>query len=865
MKYLALLRKLADHNQFDELKNTCLLFWDETQEASILPLLAIAHIHSGEPEEAEKTCRLAEAHHSSFDSDALVDMAVALFLLNRHQEAEKILNHVLKQHPYHTSGLIRLGLWRIVQENFKSARKLFQKAASVKPCSLSLLFHLAHVNFQLSDYPSAQLAVKKAKKLLEENTGDLPHKVFEQYRYLLNAIQLKIRVATKQFSHVESWLKELNQTLNENDFIHWLIQYSHLLAEIDHHQHAADILREYLKLFPDNVSLYSHLADLEHLQGHFIPSVNLLNTALLKDENNISLWVKLSHVSLRFFNKKARMAAEKAVELADNLPENSEQQQSHHASLTAEAQTALARVESHEQNFETAERLYLNVLESHKNYIPALSGLGHQKIQQGQIDEALNLFRQIKKINPVQGSSSLIIGGNFPEETEILYKMEKAAQQSDLKGSVQAGILFQLAAAWDKRKEHDKAISFAKQANLARKKSLTYNSKNHRNYCARIRTGFSKELFETRPDYGINTTLPVYIVGMPRSGTTLVEQILAGHSQIFGAGELGTIPQVILGLNRWQRYIGSGRRYPDCMDDLTSEVTKGIAGNTLDELTKLSPESKYIIDKLPHNFENIGLIKFLFPRSKIISVRRDPRDIALSNFFTDYQTSHNGMGFAYDLETIGEQLADHNLLMHHWQQLFPKDIHEIHYEDVVDNLEDSARGLLSFIGVAWEADVLKFNSLKRPVKTASAWQVRQPIYTTSKSKWKNYKNHLQPLIKGTNAKIRPEPYEMKRLPEAGFLTDGVDLYRKNDLDGAELSFKKMLHHNPDHAACNYMVGMVYLRKNHLLEGIRQIEKALQTAPWQTNWRNMLTKAYKLAEAKPATDINVNSKTYRNNA
>lgn len=216
----------------------------------------------------------------------------------------------------------------------------------------------------------------------------------------------------------------------------------------------------------------------------------------------------------------------------------------------------------------------------------------------------------------------------------------------------------------------------------------------------------------------------------------------------------------------------------------------------------------------------------------------------MSNYFTDYQAKHGGMGFAYDLEHIGEQLADHNLLMHHWQQTFPDEILEINYEDVVDDIEGCARKMLSYIGVNWQPKVLKFNELVRTVKTASVWQVRQPIYKTSKGKWLRYQTRLTPLIKGTNAKIVSHPItDLLTLPEPGFLTDGVALYKEGKLDDAEMCFKKMLHHNPGHAACHYMIGLVYLTKNHAQDGIRHFEKAVASCPWQKEWRQNLLKAY----------------------
>ena len=403
------------------------------------------------------------------------------------------------------------------------------------------------------------------------------------------------------------------------------------------------------------------------------------------------------------------------------------------------------------------------------------------------------MFERIRAIDPARGHAGLIHARRFPEDDATLHRIERLARTPDMEGSVRTGLLFQLAAAWEKRGDCGRAFALADEANTASRRHLHYDPKAHRQHCARIRHAFPKALYEHRRQCGHESTLPVFVVGMPRSGTTLVEQMLSGHSRIHGAGELGVIPRVIAGLERWERQTGSGRRYPDCVDDLDSKVTRGIAESVLKELREYAPEADHVVDKLPHNFENIGLIRLLFPHAKIISVRRDPRDVAISNFFTDYAGKHGGMGFAYDLDWIGEQLADHNLLMHHWQQLFPEVILEIHYEDVVDDPETSARRMLDHIGVEWEAGVLDFSSLERPVTTASVWQVRQPLYPSSKARWQRYRAHLQPLLKATNRKITWDPIEMVTLPEPGWLNDGVDRYRQDDLVGAEQCFRQLLH------------------------------------------------------------------------
>ena len=161
-----------------------------------------------------------------------------------------------------------------------------------------------------------------------------------------------------------------------------------------------------------------------------------------------------------------------------------------------------------------------------------------------------------------------------------------------MEGSVRTGLLFQLAAVWEKRADYDKAFALADEANAASRRLLRYDPKAHRQHCARIRHAFPKALYENRPGCGHETTLPVFVVGMPRSGTTLVEQIIAGHSRIHGAGELGVIPRVIAGLERWERHTGSGRRYPDCVDDLDPQVTRRIAENVLKELREYAPDGR---------------------------------------------------------------------------------------------------------------------------------------------------------------------------------------------------------------------------------------------------------------------------------
>jgi tetratricopeptide (TPR) repeat protein len=855
------LRKLAEQQRYHDMLQMCHGEKPVAGELAVLPLMALAHAHLDNGQEAEKFLVKALENRCKLDRDVLVDLSAVYIVMLKVKKAVEMLEEVLRVEPKHSLALARLGYCYLLQEDSDVALSLFQKSAQIYPERLSLLYNLIPLYIEQSMLESAASTLKIAANKLAQLTKELPDLVWQRYRQQHNLFQLNIWVVKGQFAYAERWLQlkewhndliagekvdsQNKAELEEESLVYWVTQYSNLLAQNDHHLQATDILRKYGKQYPDNKILCLQMADLVQLQGHYLQAVKLINRALQKNKDDINLWVQLSSACLHRFDNQAKQAAVKAMELADALEESEENPVEKINMHKIQAKYALAMVESQEQNFAKSEKLYREILALQNNFVPAMQGLGQQLMQQGDIDEALQLFETVKKLNPIKGYSSLINARRFPSKIETLEKMEKAANVPSLEGGVRSGICFQLAAAWEKRQEHDKAFEFAQQANKYSKNLISYNGKQHRNHCAAIRHGFCQDLYKHRPSCGVDSKLPVYVLGMPRSGTTLVEQIISGHSQIFGAGELGVVPQVIQGMNRYERHVGSGRDYPDCMDDITNTQSQRIANKVLKELQEFSPQAKHIVDKMPHNFENIGLIKFLFPNAKIISVRRDPRDIAISNYFTDYQAKHGGMGFAYDLTDIGEQLADHNLLMHHWEQVFPGEILTINYEDVIDDLEGSARKMLAYIGVEWEQQVVKFNELKRTVKTASVWQVRQPIYKSSKAKWKNYQKYLAPLLNGTNKKIVFETPSSITLPQPGFLTDGVAHYKEKRLDEAELSFKKMLHHNPNHAACNYMLGLVYLSKNHVEDGIAAIEKALEKAPWHKEWRDNLNRAYEM--------------------
>ena len=846
MSAIQYFHSLVDQQQFITLKHAVDTYLTETNDIQALPLKALALAHLDERVEAEKALADAQIHLAQLNEGGLVDIAGVYCLMYRLVEAKELLQVIVNQHPGNALALARLAWCCMQNGELEQAALLYQQSIDLAPNRLPVWSALSRLYLQAKDSKNAQRSLDEGFSCLKGQQDQLPAGAVTRFTEQFRCGQLELWVVNDQIAQAEQWLEQYQTRLDEEQWGTLIVQFASTLSSIGEHATAEDALGSALKIYPKNETLIYQWYELANIQGRTGQAIKLLKQliALAKERRQpeVRYWVQLSTACLHQSIAQARHAAEKAVELLDSMRVSDDTPQGMINAFSLQAKNALAQVESQEQNFALAETLFNEVLAENPYFIGALQGLGQQQMQRGNMSDAVALFERIKVIDPAIGFSSLINARTFPNDPAVLERMEKIARKPSLEGAVNSSLLLQIASAWEKRKNYDTAFSLAEEANNTSKKLLKYNAKAHRQECARSRYAFCKSLYENRPNTGVDSSLPVYVLGMPRSGTTLVEQILAGHSKIFGAGELGVIPGRIQGLNRWERHTGSGRRYPDCVDDLTPYAIEGIASGVLKELQEYDEQALHIIDKLPHNFENIGLIKFLFPNARIISVRRDPRDIALSNYFTNYQAKHGGMGFAYDLAWIGEQLADHNMMMHHWQTTFPNEILEINYEDVINDTEGMARKMLNYIGVAWEPEVLKFNELERSVKTASVWQVRQPIYKTSQAKWKRYEKHLGPLIKGTNKKIEFNTIDMLSLPEAGLLTTGVEHYRKGELDLAETSFKKMLHHIPGHAACNYMVGLVYLSKNHTNEGIEKIKKALEQAPWQKEWQETLKKA-----------------------
>jgi tetratricopeptide (TPR) repeat protein len=855
MQAMNLLRRLAEQHEYKALREACLEVGTDSAGTQVLAALADAHLG----EQAAAQCALAALDQNKLTHDTRVDAAAVHMALGEIDHAVATLEaarcHATRlAHTTHALLLARLAWCRLQQGQPDTALPLYEQSLTLKPM-IAVYHQLLSLYLDTGRLAAMEECLTAAQQFWTLDQAGWPDDQRQVHSRNLRERHLDLWLDQGQDEAAEAWVSAQQRTLREDDWCELLCAWATRLSARYRHAQAEEWLRRGLGHYPEHADLYAQLAELAQAQGRVPQAAALLRRAIqvakAGDQPVELLWIRLSTCILQTNPSQARQAAlqaqaELSARTAKGSSDGTGAQRPVDAGLSQQIELALAAAEAQEQDYSGAEQRYQRLLEQHPRMVGALQGLGDLRMQLGQIDDAVALFERVKAIDPARGHGSLINARRYPEDEGALQRLERLARTPNAQGTLHTGLLFQIAAAWEQREDYDRAFALAEEANETSRQALRYDKQAHRNHCARIRYAFPKTLYEHRPNTGHESTLPLFVVGMPRSGTTLVEQILAGHSKIHGAGELGTIPRLIAGLERWERHTGSGRGYPECVDDLDEKVSRGIADNVVKELREYAPEADHVVDKLPHNFENVGLIRLLFPQAKIISVRRDPRDIAISNYFTDFAAKHGGMGFAYDLDWIGEQLADHNLLMHHWQQVFGDSILEIQYEDLVDDPAGTAARMFDYIGVSWEAQVLDFDGLERPIKTASVWQVRQPLYASAKGRWQAYSKHLQPLIAATNREVTWEPIDMVTLQQPGWLNAGVDLYRQGDLDAAEYRFKQLLHHLPGHAAARFMLGLIYLHKGHQGDAIALMAQALECCPWNGQWRKDLAQAYRLA-------------------
>lgn len=384
------------------------------------------------------------------------------------------------------------------------------------------------------------------------------------------------------------------------------------------------------------------------------------------------------------------------------------------------------------------------VLLTHAERPMALLGLGRANLEAGNTFKATEAFETLLEKYPENsaGYHYLSISRKFSPDDPLIPKLQSLANKIDGDDTSAIALNFALGKMYDDCKQWDDAFRHYVVGNRLCNKHYDYQPALVDAYCKEMVSVFNPDFFLTHLDCGTESRLPVLIVGMPRSGTTLTEQIISSHPQVIGAGEVEFWVNAPISM---PYILDTSVNYPECMANIASDKAVNLAERYISQLCKTAGAGTTparITDKFPHNFVHLGLIATLFPNVPIVNCKRDAMDNCLSIFFQSFGGKH---AYAYDLANIGHQYKYYERMMAHWHKVLPGRILDINYEDTISAPEYWSRKLIEHVGLAWDDVCLAPHKLERTVKTASQWQVRQPIYKTSVQRWKHYEKHLGPL------------------------------------------------------------------------------------------------------------------------
>jgi len=364
----------------------------------------------------------------------------------------------------------------------------------------------------------------------------------------------------------------------------------------------------------------------------------------------------------------------------------------------------------------------------------------------GRFGEAADVFRAVLAIDPdsAEARRGMVAAGQFiPDESEV-QRLRRVAADPDADRRERVAAHFALGSLFDKADEQNLAFPhFAEGNRLARQtrqeEGNSFDPSLLRRGVDELITTWTPEVFAATREWGDPSEVPVFIVGMPRSGTTLTEQIAASHERVFGAGELGEMSRIA------QLLRGESGMPPL---EWSQEAIREQAAGHLARLRRGAGDAARITDKMPDNVFLLGQIAMLYPHARVVICRRDPRDVCLSCYFQRFSA---GLAWSHDLTDLAARATETDRLVAHWQEVLPLPMLEVRYESLVSDQDAQSRRLIDFLGLPWDPACLNFHETERPVLTASQWQVRQPLYQSSVGRWRLYEAHLGPLLDGLAA------------------------------------------------------------------------------------------------------------------
>lgn len=540
---------------------------------------------------------------------------------------------------------------------------------------------------------------------------------------------------TKAASIAEAEYKRLSALPTE------LVTVASLIEENRLYQ-AEQLCRSFLQRQPHHVEAMRLLALLGVKLFVYDDAEFLLESCVELDPD---YWLaRLDYVNILHKRQKFEKALAQAAILRDALPGN------HVFDLTFANQcVAVGR-------FEDALSVYDHVIDEHPDFEQTYLSRGHALKTIGRVTESIESYRSAYRTRSSYGDAywSLANLKTYRFTDEEISSMRVEVERPETPATDRFQLCFALGKAFEDREQFETSFDFYQRGNALRLTGLRYQPELVERAVDRQIQVCTRQFFEDLSGSGSELADPVFIVGLPRSGSTLLEQILASHSQIDGTMELPNIIATAQRLNGRQK-ISEEPNYPRVLVDMSGEHFRKLADQYIADTAIHRKGAPRFVDKMPNNFLHIGLIHLMFPNAGIIDARRHPAACCFSGF---KQLFADGQEFTYGLDELVRYYKSYVNLMKHWDTVLPGRVLRVHYEDVVADADQQVGRILEYLDLPFEKQCVQFHQTRRSVRTPSSEQVRQPIYSSALDHWRNYEQWLEPVLRGLEAEIAEYPY-----------------------------------------------------------------------------------------------------------
>lgn len=630
------------------------------------------------------------------------------------------LADIRKQFPNHEDALYMDALCHRLTRQFEESLKLISQLVELTPDSGRAWQEMGHTH---RDMNQGELSLQAYARACQLNPA------------LEGAWNSMMKIAAhmgrkQQAMHARENLQRIKATPKP------LVVAADMIAE-GKLVRAEDICREFLQKVPHHVEAMRLLADIGLHLGVLDDAEFLLESAVLFSPDNAQ--VRMDYIQTLTKRQHYDKALEQAKHLLETEPKSARFQSLYGVSAVQAGE------------YDTALGMFDKVLETLPNDARTLTSKGHALKTRGDYEESVEAYRQALTSHPEHGEAYYALANlkTYTYTEKELAAMRTQAINPRLAHMDRVHVAFALGKAYEDAGGYEASFKHYAEGNLLKKTQSRYGADRTSTEIRDQIDLCDEALFRARPDTGFDAPDPIFVVGLPRAGSTLLEQILSSHSQVDGTQELPNILGLAQSLKRRGR-LEQDSDYPAILQALDHDEFGKFGQAYIEDTAVHRQSAPFFIDKMPNNFRHIGLIKLILPNAKIIDARRHPMSCGFSVF---KQLFAEGQEFSYSLEDIGSYYRDYLALMDHWDSVLPGFVLKVQHEEVVDDLESQVRRMLDFCGLPFEEACLKYHETERNVRTPSSEQVRQPIFKTALEQWKNYEPWLDSYKDALGAEV----------------------------------------------------------------------------------------------------------------